>query len=167
MAYTPDNQPSQRPEDAMTLTSNNLSAGRATADDETYLDKPYLSIRWRAIPQILYAEWKGFATSDEFRSALLIGLRAIRERHVLGYVSDARKAKVVTPEDQVWVREVWLPGAVAAGLKRMAMVTADAGLGKAIVEQVVKEIDQHGIAMRKFNSVAAATMWALTGLTHK
>jgi hypothetical protein len=46
----------------------------------------------------------------------------------------------------------------------MAMVTAQAGLGKAIVEQVVKDIDQHGIAMRKFDSVATATMWALTGL---
>jgi hypothetical protein len=77
--------------------SANVSAGRATEDDETYLDEPYLSIRWRAIPQILYAEWKGFATSAEFRSALLIGLRAIRERHVRAYVSDARKAKVVNP----------------------------------------------------------------------
>jgi hypothetical protein len=148
----------------MTLNSREVSAGRATADDETYLDELYLSIRWRAIPQILYAEWKGFATSEEFRSALLIGLRAIRERHVLGYVSDARKAKVVTAEDQVWVREVWLPGAVAAGLKRMAMVTAEAGLGKVIVEQVVNAIDQHGISMRQFDSVPEATMWALTGL---
>jgi hypothetical protein len=144
--------------------SSDVSADRATGDDQIYLDEPYLSIRWRAIPRILYAEWKGFATSAEFRAALQVGLRAIRERHIRGYVSDARKAKVVTPEDQIWVRDVWLPGAVAAGLQRMAMVTAEAGLGKVIVEQVVKEIDQHGISMRKFNTVAAATTWALTGL---
>jgi hypothetical protein len=148
----------------MTLTRDDLLGGRATADDESYLDTPYLSIRWRAIPQILYAEWKGFATSEEFRSALLIGLRAIREHHVRGYVSDARKAKVVTLDDQVWVRQVWLPRAVEAGLKRMAMVTPEKGLGKSIVEAVVKDIDQHGIAMAKFDSVATATMWALTGL---
>ena len=148
----------------MTPTTNDHSAVRATADDETYLDAPYLSIRWRAIPQILYAEWKGFATSEEFRSALLIGLRAIREHHVRGYVSDARKAKVVTPDDRKWVAEVWLPGAVAAGLQRMAMVTPETGLGKSIVEEIVNDVDQHGIAMRKFDSVATATMWALTGL---
>lgn len=64
---------------------------RMSVVDETYLDESYLSIRWRAVPHILYAEWKGFTTSAEFRSALLTGLRAIRERHVLGYVSDARK----------------------------------------------------------------------------
>lgn len=62
---------------------------------------------------------------------------------------------------------MWLPEAVAAGLKRMAIVTADTGLGKAQLEQFAKEIDNHGLAMRKFSSVAAATTWALTGLSER
>jgi hypothetical protein len=132
--------------------------------DQVYLDEPYLSIRWRSVPQILYAEWKGYATSAEFRAALLKGVQAIREHHVVGYVSDARKAKVFVTEDLQWVSEVWLPQALKAGLKRMAMVTADEGLGKAIIEEVAKEIDNHGLSMRKFNSVAAATVWAQSGL---
>jgi hypothetical protein len=133
-------------------------------NDQIYLDEPYLSIRWRSVPQILYAEWKGFATSAEFRAALLKGVQAIRDHHVVGYVSDARKAKVFVAEDLQWVSEVWLPQAVSAGLKRMAMVTADEGLGKSIIEDVAKQIDSHGLSMRKFNSVAAATVWAQSGL---
>jgi hypothetical protein len=35
---------------------------------------------------------------------------------------------------------------MSAGLKRMAMVTADHGLGKAIIEDVAKEIDNHGLS---------------------
>jgi hypothetical protein len=135
-----------------------------TGQDEVYLDAPYLSIRWRSIPQILYAEWKGFAISAEFRSALLTGVRAIRERHVAGYVSDARKAKMVLAEDEKWSREVWLPQAVAAGLKRMAIVTAPAGLGKMAYDDAATAMDSHGLSMRTFDSVAAATTWALTGL---
>jgi hypothetical protein len=135
-----------------------------TGQDEVYLDAPYLSIRWRSTPQILYAEWKGFATSAEFRSALLTGVRAIRERHVAGYVSDARKAKMVLAEDEKWSREVWLPQAVAAGLKRMAIVTASAGLGKMAYDDAATAMDSHGLSMRTFDSVAAATTWALTGL---
>jgi hypothetical protein len=131
------------------------------------VDEPYISIRWRSVPQILYAEWKGFATSAEFRAALLKGLYAIRERHVIAYVSDARRAKVIVPEDEVWAREVWLPEAVAAGLKRMAMVTAPTGLSKAIIEKVTREFDNHGLRMRDFDSVEAATTWALTGLTER
>jgi hypothetical protein len=64
-----------------------------------------------------------------------------------------------------WVSEVWLPQAVKAGLKRMAMVTAEEGLGKAIIEDVTREINNHGLAMRKFDSVAAATVWAQSGLS--
>ena len=95
---------------------------------------------------------------------MLTGVRAIREHHVVGYVSDARRAKVFIDEDLRWVGEVWLPQALAAGLKRMAMVTAAQGLGKVIIEEVAKEIDNHGLAMRKFDSVAAATVWAQSGL---
>jgi hypothetical protein len=55
---------------------------------------------------------KGFATSAEFRAALLTGVRAIREHHAIGYVSDARKARVFVPEDQKgamtdWPRKQW------------------------------------------------------------
>jgi hypothetical protein len=141
-----------------------LSVSIAKTGDEVYLDEPYLSIRWRSIPQILYAEWKGFATSVEFRAALLTGVRAIRERHVVGYVSDARKARLVLPEDEKWGREVWLPQAVDAGLKRMAIVTASAGLGKMAYDDAASAMDSHGLSMRTFDSVASATTWALTGL---
>jgi hypothetical protein len=140
------------------------SAQLPVMDDETFLDEPYLSIRWRAIPKILYAEWKGFATSAEFRAALLTGVRAIRERRAIGYVSDARKAKVVLPEDEKWGREVWLPQAVAAGLKRMAIVTAPTGLAKLAFEHAATQIDSHGLSMRTFDSVASATVWAQSGL---
>ena len=132
--------------------------------DELYLDEPYLSIRWRSIPQVLYAEWKGFATSSEFRAALLTGVRAIRQRHVVGYVSDARKAKIVLAEDEKWAREVWLPQAVAAGLRRMAIVTASAGLSKMAYDDAASAMDSHGLSMRTFDSVATAMTWALTGL---
>jgi hypothetical protein len=124
-------------------------------DDETFLDEPYLSIRWRAVPKILYAKWKGFATSAEIRAALLTGIRAIRERHVVGYVSDARKAKVVLPKDEKWGREVWLLQAVAAGLQRR--VTAPTGLAKVVFDSAAGAIDSHGLSMRTFKSVAAAT----------
>jgi hypothetical protein len=133
-------------------------------DDEIFLDEPYLTIRWRPVPKLLYAEWKGFATSAEFRAALLTGIRAIRERHVDGYVSDARKAKVVLPEDEKWGREVWLPQAVAAGLKRMAVVTAPTGLAKMAFENAAVQIDSHGLSMRTFDSVEAAMVWAQSGL---
>jgi hypothetical protein len=91
-------------------------------------------------------------------------VHAIRARHLVGYISDARKAKLILPEDEKWGIEVWLPQAVAAGLKRMAIVTAAAGLAKSAYEHAATTIDSHGLSMRTFNSIAAATAWAQSGL---
>ena len=59
------------------------------------------------------------------------------------------------------------PEAIAAGVKRMAMVTAEAGLGSLLIEEVVHDVDAHGLAMQSFNSIPTATKWALTGLTER
>jgi hypothetical protein len=141
-----------------------LTSAPSAMADEIFLNEPYLSIRWRPVPKILYAEWKGYATSAEFRAALLTGIHAIRERHVVAYVSDARKAKVVVPEDEKWGREVWLPQAVAAGLQRMAIVVAPTGLAKQSFESAATQINAHGLLMRTFDSVTSATVWAQSGL---
>jgi hypothetical protein len=84
---------------------------------------------------------------------------------VVGYVSDARKAKVVVPDDEKWGREVWLPQAVAAGLKRMAIVVAPTGLAKQVFESAATQIDSHGLSMRTFASIESATVWAQSGLS--
>ena len=136
-------------------------------DDEIYLDEPYLSIRWRPVPKILFAEWKGFATSEQFRAALLTGVRAIRERHVVGYVSDARKAKTLVPADEQWARDVWLPQAMAAGLKRMAVVTAPTGLAKVRYQDAATDMESQAFSMRLFDSLPAATVWAQSGLAER
>jgi hypothetical protein len=135
--------------------------------DEIYLDEPYLSIRWRAVPKVLYAEWKGHANSEQFRAALLTGVRAMREHHAVGYVSDARKARTMLPADEQWAREVWLPQAIAAGLKRMAVVTADTGLAKVEYDDAATDMTSQKFSMRTFASIAEATVWAQSGLLQK
>jgi hypothetical protein len=84
---------------------------------------------------------------------------------VVGYVSDARKAKVVVAEDEKWGREVWLPQAVAAGLKRMAVVVAPTGLAKQAYESAATQMGSHGLSMRTFDSVESAIVWAQSGLS--
>jgi hypothetical protein len=46
----------------------------------------------------------------------------------------------------------------------MAVVTAPIGLAKAAFETAATQIDSHGLSMRTFDSVEAATVWAQSGL---
>jgi hypothetical protein len=128
--------------------------------DGVYVDKPWLHMWWDSEHECLRSQWKAFANSAEFRAGLMKALDAIRERHAVRYVSDTRKVKVIVHADQEWVTETWVPLMAAAGLRRFGLVTADAGLGKLTVEEVIAEVHDRGFLMHKFDSVDAAMKWA-------
>jgi hypothetical protein len=67
--------------------------------------------------------------------------------------------KVIVLEDQRWANETVIPAMAAAGLRRMAMVTANSGLGKITVEEIVKMVDNKPLLMRTFNAVTPALKW--------
>lgn len=123
------------------------------------MDETYLSIRWDSLHQHVLSEWRTFATSAELRTGLLKGIKAIRDHRAGAYVSDARKVKVIVHEDQQWIRDKWLPLAMAAGLKRLAFVTAATGLGKLTIEDVSGLVGENGLESRTFDSMAAARQW--------
>ena len=131
----------------------------ATPQGDIYLDEPWVSIRWDGVHHFVHTEWKAFANSVEFRSALMTALDAIRERGAAGYLSDTRNIKVVVPKDQAWANEVWIPLLVAAGIQRFALVTAESGLGKLTVEEVIKLVDNRGLRMRSFGTLSEAQEW--------
>jgi hypothetical protein len=130
---------------------------------DLYLDEPWVSIRWDGAHHYVQTEWKGFATSSEFRAALMRALDPIREKRSVGYLSDTRKVKVIVHTDQAWANEVWIPLLVKAGVKRFALVTAASGLGKMNVEDVIHLVDNRDLLMRGFDSLVDARQWLAQG----
>ncbi len=141
------------------LSSRGAGAKVLPSDQEVFVDEPWVHMHWDRSHNCVISVWKGFANSAEFRDALGKGLKEIRERHAVAYVSDTRKIKVIVHEDQAWANETLIPQMAAAGLKRLAMVTADAGLGKVTVEEIVKMVDNRPLLMRSFDSMPAAMRW--------
>jgi len=95
-----------------------------------YVDEPWLLMRWDAVHRIVHSEWRAFANSAELRAALLKGIEAIKDHKATGYLTDTRKVRVVVPSDQEWIKQTWLPLAIEAGLKRIAVVTAPSRVGQ-------------------------------------
>jgi hypothetical protein len=127
---------------------------------DVYADEPWLLIRWDSTHKCIHSEWKGFANSAEFRAGVMKGVEAVRDRHVKGYVSDTRKVKVIVHEDQKWANEVVTPLLVGAGLKRMAVVIAEAGLGRVTVEETLRMVEDKQLLVRTFHTVPEALKWA-------
>jgi hypothetical protein len=132
-----------------------------TAAPEVYIDQPWLLMRWDPEHQCVFAEWKAFATSEEFRGALTKALAVGREKHATSFVNDTRKLELVCDEDQWWLRRTWAPLAIEAGLKKIAVVMAIHGLSKMAIEHMFSGRPTTGEQMvsRKFDSVADALTW--------
>jgi hypothetical protein len=124
-----------------------------------FADERWLSIQWDRPNNCIYAEWKGFANSLEFRASLMRILEAIRDRNVPSLVSDNRRLEGVASEDQLWIRDTWTPLAVSSGLKRIAVVVPHHGLGKIASEEILTQVGMAAFATRTFTTPSEATDW--------
>ena len=128
---------------------------------DVFVDEPWLFMGWDRAHRCVFSGWKGFATSAELRAGMMKIVDAIRERHAASFVSDNRKLEMVANEDQLWIRDTWTPLAVAAGLKRIAVVLAQRGLGKIASEAVLSQIGKTAFVTRTFVTVARAIEWVV------
>jgi len=128
--------------------------------DEVFSEERWLRIEWDPEHRCVYAEWKAFANSGEFRASTTKILDAIRARSADSLVSDNRRLEGVADQDQLWLRDTWVPLAVASGLKRIAVVVPHHGLGKIASEEILGRIEMAVFATRAFTTVSEATEWA-------
>gem|GEM_PF-833687 len=130
-----------------------------SSTDEVLSDEPWLSIRWDGDHKCVYAEWIGFANSVEFRASTMAILEAIRQKSSAALVSDNRRLEGVADADQLWLRDTWMPLAVAAGVKRIAVVLPGQGLGKVASEDIISRFGNTVFVTRTFTIVSEATKW--------
>jgi hypothetical protein len=123
-------------------------------------DEPWLSIQWDGLNRCVHAEWKGFANSVEFRASTMAILEAIRKRSAPALVSDNRRLEGVADQDQLWLRDTWMPLAVDAGVKRIAVVLPHHGLGKVASEDIIGKFGNTVFVTRTFSQVPEALKWA-------
>jgi len=128
--------------------------------DQVFSDEPWLRIDWDPEHSCVYAEWKAFANSSEFRASTTRILDAIQARSADSFVSDNRRLEGIADQDQLWLRDTWVPMAVAAGVKRIAVVVPHHGLGKIASEEILGRIEMKAFSTRTFTTVSEATEWA-------
>ena len=133
-----------------------VSNGRS---GDVHADLPYLYIAWDGEHRCIYLEFKGFATSAEFRSGTMLVIDAIRDRKATSLISDNRRLEVVTNEDQLWLRDTLVPQAAAGGLKRAALVVAHQGLGRYASQEILNRLPSGMFVTRTFDSLDDARKW--------
>jgi hypothetical protein len=133
--------------------------------NEVFADDPWVTIRLDRDRRCLHTEWKGFANSIEYRAGITKVLDAVRETHATSLLADTRALELVSTEDQLWIRDTWVPLVAAAGLKRIALVVATRGLGRFAVESMNAQVGDKVFVRATFESMAEATAWLVADPT--
>ena len=88
------------------------------------------SVRWDPELKAVVETWEAWANATEFAAMLDAGVRALAENHGFRWLADCRRQRVLKAADQTLGNQQWLPRALAAGLKRFAVVLPESGLAK-------------------------------------
>jgi hypothetical protein len=130
---------------------------------DIHSDEPWLTITWDEKHKCVYAEFKGYANSVEFRASCMKILAAIRDRHAAALVSDNRRLEGVVDRDQLWLRDTWAAEAATAGIRRIAVVLPHHGLGKIASENIISRFGETEFVTRTFSLLDDAMTWASEG----
>jgi hypothetical protein len=117
------------------------------------------SVRWDQEGQLVLVEWEGWANSAEFAELLDAEVRALQHHHGSRLLADCRRQKVIKPEDQALADKAWLPRALAAGLKRFAVVLPTSVLAEMNIRDALGRIPDTAMQVAYFATVEDAKAW--------
>ena len=125
-----------------------------------FFDKPGVaSVRWDEDGQLVLVEWQGWANPSEFADLLEAEIVALRKHRGSLMLADCRRQKGLRAADQVRASEVWLPRALAAGLKRMAVVLPTSGLAAANLKERLAKARLAALEVAYFATPEEARVW--------
>jgi hypothetical protein len=130
------------------------------AGGEVYFNAPGIaSVRWDGAAATVLVEWEGWANSTEFAAMLEAGVLALKDHRGSRWLADCRRQKVLSPADQDRADREWLPRALAAGLKRFAVVLPESGLAGMNIKDRLKGVPNTKLEVGYFATVEQAREW--------
>ena len=83
-----------------------------------------ITIYYHQQDQLVEATWHAFASSRDYRAAMMYYVEALRKYEVKRWLGDYRKSRVVRPVDQIWTINEWAPLFMShtASLEKLARV---------------------------------------------
>jgi hypothetical protein len=103
--------------------------------------------------------WNGYATSAAFKDGNARVLAEISAHRASKLLGDIRNFVLIGAEDQTWLNEVWIPRAMHAGLRKIALVQPTFYFNRVAVESVAKKMDRERVEVGFFNTQDEARAW--------
>lgn len=107
-------------------------------------------------------EWRGYATSAQFREGTELMLRTLIENNSSKVLADIRDMVIIGMSDQAWLDNDFLPRALHSGFQTIAIVKPNSYFNKIAVESVSYKVDKEKLTINFFDDRDAAIDWLKT-----
>ena len=117
------------------------------------------SVKWDESTSTVVTEWEGWANPAEFSALLDAEVRAMQDHRGSRQLADCRRQKGLRQTDQEKADQDWLPRALAAGLKKFAVVLPTSGLAAGNLKDRLRKAPEGAVEVRYFATVEEARRW--------
>lgn len=128
-------------------------------ETETVYDNEFATILYYPESGIIQHSWKKFCSGPLFREMMLGASDYLEAHKGTKWLSDDRKYTIMSEEDSLWGRRVWVPRTIHAGWKHWAMILPEINAGTEAMQGIVNEFRAAGINAAFFDDVPEAMAW--------
>jgi hypothetical protein len=104
-------------------------------------------------------KWDGYATSTQFKEGTELMLHTLIQNNSFKVLADIKDMVLIGIEDQQWLDRHFLPRAIKAGFKAIAIIKPDNYFNKVAVESISYKVDKDKLAINFFNNISEAKEW--------
>ncbi|MEL7221739.1 MAG: hypothetical protein AAGJ93_10495 [Bacteroidota bacterium] len=102
--------------------------------------------------------WRGNGVGSDYRKTMTAVLDIIREKKIKKWIGDVSDFGVVSRENKDWTNSTWFPGAMGAGLRRMAIVLPTDIFGSMSAKEVLSKVTED-VHIKNFDDLEHAKEW--------
>lgn len=124
-----------------------------------YFESKYCDVIWNEECKAVVLDWKGYATSEQFREIMNKGLELLISKRANRWLGDCTKFMTLQKADEEWSNTDWLARALQGGIKKMAIVLPEKLIQKNIVDRILDNNGDILITSQKFSSPEEALAW--------
>lgn len=126
----------------------------------TLLENEYACLWYYPNEGIIHHKFLQPVAEESFRSVLMAGLRLLRERGAVKWLSDDRNNSILSAEDSAWSQDYWLPRAFKAGWKYWALLPPTKARGQVNMQRLLEYIgERRKVSIELFSDPDQAWQW--------
>jgi hypothetical protein len=125
----------------------------------TVFSEPYAHVTYYPEQRRLILVWDGNPTTEQYKKPFMAMLEFGRKNPVDSMISDISNQGIINPENRKWFEKEMMPQAVAAGLKRAAIVTSGNAFKLYYINIILSAVNKFPMTTKLFNKREEAVAW--------